>query len=287
MNSLYNCPVLRYGLVCRSPRDLEPQIADLALTEIAEKGQEIIEAVKTRFADGGISVTYLPDNNVNKSPKGRGDPTVYFENLQLQKNDSTIYFGSSLTVCCPPNHSKIWMRYSLIPTINNGNFNLTNEVIKNFFDVAVRSSEEIEGIFFEKYREVLKKHTSSGLEKTLNIMIKTAVSDEECLKAILNRSLSSASSNGGKNAFKMLTNLPYWLHKNGNGFADDLLKKNAIQIFGLSRGVHNGIFIKTEEDRLIDFVGVGYSSDSKLLNYKDSVSHILSTALIDCISEYM
>lgn len=197
-------------------------------------------------------------------------------------------FRHRLRSVAPPNHSKIWGRFSFTHKANPGSneFNLGD--ISDMFNSAQKASSLVEDLFFEKYKEYLQ---TDSLKKLQTILVKGVASHDDYLKKIIDDELASGEKDEKVDFKYVLERLPRWLSDNALHSFDNF--KESVCCFALStcdmNGCDQGIFLKCAAEDLTDYVSMGYTPDTRGFgeDYKKSSTHNITKALIRDISPYI
>lgn len=288
----YTYPVFRYGRICQSIEGLDFDTAS-SVPKLFEnkRGTFIKEKLKNCFEDVGISCEFIDERELREKKKGLHlkyleGPAVLFDHMRLQLNGFDGEYRPSLTVCSPPNHSKIWMRYSFVPNGNSGGrFELTQSNVKNFFDIVQNVSNEVADLLLEEYKSALiQKSDSIDIKVIYTVIIKTVASNDDTLKKLIQQA-SSFEVREIMNAERVLKPVFYWVTRNNDETISDIMAKEITQWFSIKVDNHEGFYARHDTKDITEFVGIGYAPNRSVLqDYRESVSHNISTALIESIS---
>ncbi len=92
------------------------------------------------------------EKSLEPENESREGPGLVFGGLQFRSNGFLLEYRPSITICVPPNKSKIWSRCSLIQSSNG---NLDAQEIHNFFSTCSEYISGLDDIVYNSYRKIL------------------------------------------------------------------------------------------------------------------------------------
>lgn len=295
MNTGYMYPIFRSGQILQSPISFTHEAATAVREKFWDNLDWISEALLNCFKGNGIEAWPLSQEvSQEELDKRKGPhrdefegPALHFEHLGIRYDNFVGEFKASLTICSPPNQSKNWLRFSFTHKSNPGSHEFDSETIRYLFDKMHKTSNHMEEVFFDKYREFLG---TNNLKRQQTILVKSVTSNDDSLKEIIDLATTFSEKDEKVDFNFVLERLPYWLSAGAIKSFEQF--EGSIRCFGLSacdlKRCHKGIFLKCDAEKLTDYVSLGYSSDKDILaDYRDSCSHNISKALVRDICFYI
>lgn len=170
----YGCPTFRYCDICHLMDGMSFEQADVVRAALGGKWCGIFTELM-RDPDGFRLGTI---QNVSSKPfeDSREGPAIRFPEINCTFSEGTrVIIASSITVCVPPNHSKIWIRIS---NLNEDAVSLNESDLNLFFTKAKDVSQRVASLLFDAYRSAIEEqNVPISLATEHKITIETATAD--------------------------------------------------------------------------------------------------------------
>jgi uncharacterized protein YchJ len=172
-NTAYSFPVFRIGRICSSKQKFSDKDIITVSRNLINDYESIIEKVFHKLPALGCK-------NITLSKKERllirhyECPIANFPSFDFSTKDFHITCRPSIALCVKGHNTKIWLRFSLNRIKNHDAFNMSRNLINNYFESSEKVALKMSNLFKNEYFLFLKKigkHRKT--EGTYNFIIKT------------------------------------------------------------------------------------------------------------------
>ena len=294
----YNDPVMRYCKVCQSLEHSE-----FSLDQVSQIRKEVSKLWKTRIR------TELEEQFKNQhinyyfraravTEEYREGPLILFPPAQIEVNGFKVSYRPSLTVCVPPNRSKIWVRSRYISG-GKRNPSLDYDDVEEFFKAVTNVSDSTASALTREYSEILDQRgfieSSDEFLTDYAIAIKAVSSNDATIGRLVGliregQPFSMTEKIHDRDTFRALRSLlrlMYGRDIQSDADYEKALKELPLRWIGFFADGDAAIFgrLDPKDKPLTEFVGLTYDSARVAkAHHKQSLPQKISRALVHAIA---